>query len=231
MSVEVGKASYMGAMASALSIKSGFAAANKRITLAEAYGSVAAAMGFCDWPSMKNEIASRDDPVALADWSSRGPRIPTVDGSINKKVILGNLFEKQTPLKICLQTDDAYDLVERITNRITSSLVLEQSFESKLYWLLSAILRPLVHLRDKESLPLTFAALQNLLPLDEYLVFAREIVDSDICHQYANPVLRYGVAGSPFAAHKHSTPVSVDEHAILAEIIVGVMDVLEIEDK
>lgn len=224
-------ATYMGAMASALSITSSFAAANKRISLGEAYGAVAAAMGFCDWPSMKNDIASRDDPVALSKWSSRGLRIPTVDGSINKKVILGKPFEKQTPPKICLQTDDAYDLVDRIMKRITSSLILERSLESKLYWLLSAILRPLVHLRDKERLPLTFAALRNLLPLDEYLVFAREIVDSDIRHQLANPVLQYGVAGSAFADHEYSTSVSVEEHAILAEIIVGVTAVLEIEDQ
>jgi hypothetical protein len=230
-STRLGEATYMGAMASALSIQSSLAAAKKQTTLLDAYGAVAAAMGFADWASMKKEIASKDDPVVLSEWTSRGPRVPTVDGSINKKVLLGDPFADPTPTKICLKTDDVYDIVAWLSKRIESYTVLEPSLKNKMYWLLSAILRPLVHLRNTEGLPLAFATVRRLLALDEYLVFATEILDSDLRHQYANAVMWYGVTGSPFADHKDSVAVSVEEHCLLAEIIADVTTVLEIEAK
>jgi hypothetical protein len=222
---------YTWTLATVLPLKAKINELGKPISLSEAYEVVAGTLGYADWSEMKAGIASSTDPEALARMEARGPRVSTVDGSINTKILLDDVQLRTTELKVDLMKDNAHNLVDRIQGHLSSYVIMSDEMESKIYWLLSSIIRPLVYLRDHEGLQLTFGYIRSLLTLNEFLTFAKELVDSDLRHQYVNPVLRYDVEGSVLCHGDFSTKVSAEEHKLLSELISDVLHKIEIENK
>jgi hypothetical protein len=205
--------------------------------LTHAYEILATSLGYRNWPTMKAMLDKADQIGASTERKEpHGRTSSNVMGSTNTKIILADIPDRQAlgdlPPRELLKNGSPDLLVTWIVGKIDDAGCMSAVWKGQAVALLSGILRALVHLRDRTGVDLTTTAIRKYLPIDRYIEFASQIVNSDAPEQVRRSIATYlNAKGYLLTPESQQLSTVVQMHGYLEALISDALSMIETDIK